>query len=89
MLVDGEVMVHVELHHRDDTTELRHEASEHAGLVHPSQRRFRIGMRRQQIEKNAVRLGVVTQSVVDIAMRRRNKAQCFGMQEDARTLPPA
>ena len=37
MLVHRVVVVHVELHHRDDAAEVRHEAAEHAGLVHPPQ----------------------------------------------------
>jgi hypothetical protein len=35
MLVHGVVVVHVELHHRDDAAEGRHELAEDAGLVHP------------------------------------------------------
>ena len=34
VLVDRVVVVHVELHHRDDLAEVGHEAAEHAGLVH-------------------------------------------------------
>ena len=34
MLVDGVVMIHVELHHRDDPAEGADEVAEHAGLVH-------------------------------------------------------
>ena len=34
MLVDGVVMIEIELHHRDDVAELRHEFSEHARFVH-------------------------------------------------------
>jgi hypothetical protein len=40
MLVDRIVVIHVELHHRDDLAELRDEAAEHAGLVHPPQDQF-------------------------------------------------
>ena len=42
MLVHREVVIHVELHHRHDAAEIRHEAAEHAGLVHLAQHRFRI-----------------------------------------------
>ena len=37
MLVHRVVVVHVELHHRDDAAEGGHEAAEHAGLVHAPQ----------------------------------------------------
>ena len=40
VLVHRVVVVHVELHHRHDPAELRHEAAEHAGLVHAPQRRL-------------------------------------------------
>ena len=37
MLVDRIMVVHVELHLRDDAAEVGNEAAEHAGLVHPAQ----------------------------------------------------
>ena len=37
VLVDRIVVVHVELHHRDDLAEIGNEAAEHAGLVHAPQ----------------------------------------------------
>ena len=37
MLVDRIMVVHVELHLRDDPAEVGHEAAEHAGLIHPAQ----------------------------------------------------
>ena len=40
MLVDGIMVVHVELHLRDDAAEVGNEAAEHAGLVHPAQHHF-------------------------------------------------
>src|SRR3546814_17458421 len=46
MLVDRIMMVHVELHLRDDAPEVRNETAEHAGLVHPEQHRFRSEERR-------------------------------------------
>jgi hypothetical protein len=35
VLVDRVVMIHVELHHRDDLAEFRNEAAQNPGLVHP------------------------------------------------------
>ena len=37
MLVHGVVVIHVELHHRDNAAEGAHEAAQYARLVHPPQ----------------------------------------------------
>ena len=65
MLVDREVMIHVELHHRDDAPEIGDEAAEHAGLVHAAQHAFRIAGVGQQPQEQAVRRRIGAQSVVD------------------------
>ena len=41
MLVDGKMMIHIKLHHGHDAPEIRDEPSEHASLVHRSQRSLR------------------------------------------------
>ena len=41
MFIDREVMIHVELHQRDDAAEIRDEAAEHASLIHQPQHDFR------------------------------------------------
>ena len=61
VLVDRVVMVHVELHHRDDAAEIRDEAAEHAGLVHPPQHHLGRVLRGQDVEEEPVRLRVVAQ----------------------------
>ena len=40
VLIDGVVMVHVELHLGDDPAEVGNEAAEHAGLVHPAKQQL-------------------------------------------------
>jgi len=40
VLVHRVVMVHIELHLRDDAAEIRHEAAKNPGLAHPTQRIF-------------------------------------------------
>ena len=42
MLIDREVMVHIELHHRDHAAEFRNEAAKHARIVHAPQNRVRV-----------------------------------------------
>ena len=49
MLVDRIMVVHVELHLRDDAAEVGNEAAEHAGLVHPAQHQLGIGGRRSAL----------------------------------------
>ena len=60
MLVHRVVVVHVELHHRDDAAEGAHEAAEHAGLVHPPQDDLGV-VRGQDFEEQPVGLGIVPQ----------------------------
>ena len=74
-------MVHVELRHADDAAELRHEAAQHAGLVHAPQRHLRIGVRRQQLDEDAVGLRVIAQLVVDQALGLAQQPDGVGMQE--------
>ena len=69
MLVDRVVMVHRELHHPDDAAEIGNEPAEHAGLVHAPERDFRRVARGQDLEKQAVRLGIVAQAGVDALQR--------------------
>ena len=58
MLVHRVVVVHVELHHRDDLAEIGDEPAEHAGLVHAPEIEFRIAVRGQDVEEQPVGLGV-------------------------------
>ena len=71
MLVHRVVVVHVELHHRDDAAEIRDEAAEHAGLVHAPQHRLPDRRCGEQIEEDAVGFRVVAQLVVDQRAARR------------------
>ena len=64
MLVHRVVVVHVELHHRDDAAERAHEAAEHAGFVHPPQHDLGV-VRGQDFEEQPVGLGIVPQLRVD------------------------
>ena len=85
MLIQREVMIHVELHHRHDAPEIGDEPAEHAGLVHPPQRRLDVAAG-QQVEKNAVGLGIGPQAVVDQPQRLPQEADGIRMVERARFL---
>ena len=65
VLIDRVMMIHVELHHRDDTTELGHEPAEYASFVHVPERYFRITLRGKQRQKNLVGFGIVPEIIVD------------------------
>ena len=73
MLVDRVVMIHVELHHRDDAPELRHKAAEQAGFIHPPQQAFGGFFRIQNFNKQPVGFFVFPQV-------RRDKTQRLGDQ---------
>ena len=73
MLVDRVVVVHVELHHRDDAAEIGDEAPEHAGLVHQPQHHLRRVARGQDVHEQAVRLGVVAERRADEPKRARRE----------------
>ena len=69
VLVDRVVVVHRELHHPDDAAEIGDEPAEHAGFVHPPQRRFRRMARGQDLEEQPVGLRVLAQAGVDALQR--------------------
>ena len=60
----------------------RHEAAEHAGLVHAPQHRLGVVLRGQDLEEQAVRLRVVAQLVVDQPERARRRAHRVGMERE-------
>ena len=80
MLVDGEVMVHVELHHRDHAPEIRDEVAEHAGFVHAAQHAFRIVGVGHQPEEQPVRRRIDAQAVVDQPQIRPHLTQHLGRE---------
>ena len=79
VLVHRVVMIHVELHHRDDLAEGRDEAAQHAGLVHLAQQRFRPVARGDDGQKQPVRLLVGAQLLVDQLERIRQQVPGIGM----------
>ena len=83
MLVDGIVVIHVELHQRDDLTEIRDESAEHARLVHQPQHDLRAVARGQDFEEQPVRLGVGAQARIDPLQRLRQQAGRVGVDGEA------
>lgn len=63
VLVDGVMMVHVELHLRHDAPEIGHEAAEDARFVHPAQHQFRVARGGQHVEEQRIGTAVVAHIV--------------------------
>jgi len=83
VLVRRVVVIHVELHQRDDAAEIRHEAAEDAGLVHQAQRDFGRLFRGEDFEEETVRLLVLPERGVDMLQRARDELQHVGMNVEA------
>ena len=82
MLVHRVVVIHVELHHRDDAAEGGHEAAEHAGLVHPPQHGLGVVLRGQDFEEQPVRLLVLAHRLVDELERAGGDMHGVGMERE-------
>ncbi len=80
MFVHRVVVVHVELHHRDDGREFGDECGQHPQFVHPSQRPFGIAVLQQQIKEDPPRLFVVAQVFVDPVQIGRDQPHRIRMQ---------
>ena len=75
VLIHRIVVIHVELHHRDDPPEVRNEAAEHARLVHPPQHQRRSAPRGQHGQEQAVGLFVLANLVGDQRQGARHAFQ--------------
>ena len=76
MLVDRIMMVHVELHLRDDAAEVGNEAAEHAGFVHPPQHGVGLVDVGQHLHEQGVGPRIVAHLAVDqrrVAGRRAHR----------------
>ncbi len=81
MLVHRIVMIHVELHHRDDLAEFGNEAAEHAGLVHPAQDQRRIALARVRIDMKRRLASSFSRRSLSIRLERaRDAFQRIGME---------
>ena len=61
MFIDSVVMIHVELHHRDDLAEVGNEFAKHAEFVHAPQDEFRVALRGENFQKQPVCFGIFPQ----------------------------
>ncbi len=79
VLIHGEVVVHIELHLRDDAPELRQEAPEHARFVHQPQRRARMAIRRGDRQERFDRARILAHLRRDALEAPRRFAERNGM----------
>ena len=63
MFVDRIMVIHVELHLRDDPPEVGNEPPEHPRLVHPAKHQIRVGKAGQHLEEQGVGRGIVAHLV--------------------------
>ena len=80
VLVHRIVVVHVELHHRDDLAEVGDEAAEHAGLVHVAKHRVGVFRVAEDFEEEPVRLRIVLHLPVDALQRLGDEPQRVRME---------
>src|SRR5258706_14407416 len=81
MLINRVMMVHVELHHPDDSSKVRDEATENSCFVHGPKGSFGRVTRGQEIQKKLVRFGIRSEIVVDKLERRADEPDCLRMQQ--------
>ncbi|MNW09437.1 hypothetical protein D3C71_2064320 [compost metagenome] len=65
MFIHCIVVIHVELHHRDDFAKIRDELTQYARFIHAAQDQFRIARRGQHFQKQAIGFCVLAQFSVD------------------------
>ena len=82
MLVHRIVMIHVELHHRDDAAEGRHKTAEHAGLVHAPQGNFGISRAGQKFQEQPVGFLISAQLFVDQLQRGPHQPKSVRMKQN-------
>ena len=83
MLVHREVMIHVELHHRHDASEVRNKAAQNAGFVHAPQRGLRVLRRAKHFQEDAIGFLVVAQRSSISRSDRRNNRTAFGWKNES------
>ena len=65
VLVDRELMIRSELHHRHDVPEFGDEHPQDAEFVHSAERPFRISVLYQKVDKKLVGLWILPEGIVD------------------------
>lgn len=80
MLIHGIMMIHVELHHRNDPPEIRDKLAQHARFVHPGQHQRRVAFGGQDGEEQPVGLLVVAEIMIDQRQAAGNRLERIGME---------
>ena len=83
MLVHSVAVIHIELHHRHDSREIRDECAQEPQFIHPPQGAFGIALFQKQIKENAVRLFVAAHCCVNEVQIGRDHPHCIRVQKIA------
>ncbi len=83
MLVDGVVMIHIELHQRDNLAEVGHEAPKNPRLVHQPQHDLRRVARGQNVGKKSIGFGIGAQFGVDALQRQGDEPRRVGVDRES------
>ncbi len=75
------VMVHVELHHRDDGFKFRDKSGQNTKFVHPPQGAFRVAVFEHQVDKDALRLFRFAHVLVDQVKVGADEPHRIGMDQ--------
>ena len=81
MFIDRVVVIHIELHHRDDRCEFGNEGCQNTQFIHPPQGPFGVAVFQHQIKKDAARLFVLAHFVINLIKVCRNQAHGIWVQQ--------
>ena len=84
MLIHSVVVIHIELHHRDDRLKFGNKGGQDAQLVHPAQGAFWVAIIQQHPKKRILGPRVAPQRFVDDAKVTLDHAHGIGMNEQSR-----
>ena len=83
MFINSIVMIHVELHHRDDLAKIGNEFAKYARFIHSPQDELGVALRGQHFQKKPVCLGVFPQISFDQRQRTRHQLHGVGVELQA------
>ena len=79
MLVHRIVVIHVELHHRDNAAEIGDEAAQNARFIHSAQHGLRCLVRGHNVQKQAIGFRIFAQLGINALQRLRDQTRRMGM----------
>ena len=86
MLVNCEVVIHIELHHRDNAAKIWNKAPKNTGFIHAPKHSRRVLFTGKKLQKNTVSLWIVAQVVINQMKRSTQNPNGVRVQESVRCL---